>query len=309
MIMRDEVQCRISMRALLAVCCLALVALPTLGRAAAPAVARHVALAAADDKYWKTEVSGSEALARATEGIYVIAAAGGIEVVKGDGRKVRIEATVKARQDTIDEEEVTDVFEDHVEVSLKDGVLTIADAHRDQEEHENNPWQVSFTISIPRALSVHAVTGAGSVSVSHAGGSVNLVSGAGSVTLDTPDANLDSIEATSGAGNVSLSVAQVDGSVSASSGAGNVRVKLHDGGAGEGMILSSGTGDVMLEIPDDVSADLKMSAGIGSIEVKPADLARIKRSFLGATGTARLDGGGPKHLLTTGTGSIKVRVR
>ena len=82
---------------------------------------------------------------------------------------------------------------------------------------------------------ITATTGGGDVHVGRSGGLVDVSTGGGDVT-----------------------VGPATGSVRAGTGAGDVRVRLAPGDAGRTVVVTSGTGMVIIEVPRDLAADFDL---------------------------------------------------
>ena len=85
---------------------------------------------------------------------------GHIEVAESTSNQLEITAKVRAKLDTVAAGALTQIFEDHVEVSEEDGVLTIEDKH-----HNERGWTVSFVVGVPGKLPLSANSGSGDVLV------------------------------------------------------------------------------------------------------------------------------------------------
>jgi DUF4097 and DUF4098 domain-containing protein YvlB len=211
---------------------------------------------------------------------------------------------IRADLERVSPGQLTEYFEDHVAVSEEGEVLTIEDAHAKAREQG---WTVTLHVTTPRALSIGANSGAGSVVVKHAAGAANLNSGAGSVAVTMPRGSLKSVHANSGAGAVTVELASA-GELRANSGAGDVEVRLRETARSGSISLSSGAGSLKLIVPDSVAGEFDLETGVGQITL-PASLGLdvVKKNQVGqeARGTVGY-GSKTSFSLGTGTGSIEV---
>jgi len=247
-------------------------------------------------------VKTEQALDNAIQSLRIETRAGDIEVEQAKGDKLQITADV--RVDRKRAAEITDPndFAQHVRISTKDKVLTIADAHKDAEDRD--AWRVSLKVAVPRALAIDAAAGAGNVIVNFAAGDIKLKTGAGNIELAIDTAAL--VSATSGAGNVKLVLGEVSGPVEAKSGAGDVELRLAKGGSEKKVALRSGAGNVSLALPGEASGQFDLSTGVGSISTEGCEGIKVKKHAVGARASGSLGEGGPAYELTTGVGSIQV---
>jgi hypothetical protein len=87
------------------------------------------------------------ALSPTVESLAVNTGSGDVEVVAALGRNLEIQAKVRAQLNKVGSRELSQVFEDHVDVTEEDGVLKIEDAHRN-----SNGWSVFFVVAVPGRL-------------------------------------------------------------------------------------------------------------------------------------------------------------
>jgi RNA polymerase sigma-70 factor (ECF subfamily) len=113
-----------------------------------------------DQNVWRTEVYQAMALGPAVESLAVNTGSGDVEVLASGSGKLEVQAKVRARLGTVRDSELTQVFEDHVDVFEEDGVLTIEDKH-----HDERGWTVDFVVSVPGRLPLGANSGSGDVTV------------------------------------------------------------------------------------------------------------------------------------------------
>ena len=139
--------------------------------------------------------------------------------------------------------------------------------HRGRWNDDYNGRRVNFTVRVPKGVHVAVGSGNGDVSVAGATADVRASSGNGRVRVTTSGG---AVNASSGNGDVS--VEHAGGPVRASSGNGRVIVATTRGPVN----ASSGNGDVEVSMDAiaDVSDDMELSSGNGTITVTvPADFA------------------------------------
>jgi putative adhesin len=139
--------------------------------------------------------------------------------------------------------------------------------HRGRWSDDYNGRRVNFTIRVPKGVHVAVGSGNGDVSVGGATADVRASSGNGKVRVTTSGG---AVNASSGNGEVN--VEHAGGPVRASSGNGRVTVVTSRGPVN----ASSGNGDVEVSMDAiaDVSDDMELSSGNGTITVTvPADFA------------------------------------
>ena len=137
--------------------------------------------------------------------------------------------------------------------------------HRGRWSDDYNGRRVNFTIRVPKGVHVAVGSGNGDVSVGGATADVRASSGNGKVRVTTSGG---AVNASSGNGEVN--VEHAGGPVRASSGNGRVTVVTSRGPVN----ASSGNGDVEVSMDAiaDVSDDMELSSGNGTITVTvPAD--------------------------------------
>jgi hypothetical protein len=160
---------------------------------------------------------------------------------------------------------------------------------------------VSFTVSVPRTLTITAHTGDGSVSLDNVGGTINLRSGDGS------------IRATSVAGDIAARTEDgsihVEGAIAAlraETGDGSVVVEAAEGTAMKGdWDISTGDGSIVFRVPATFNADIDASSRDGSVRGELSGLEH-QRDGDRESLKGRLGSGGHRVTLRSGDGSIRV---
>ncbi len=150
-----------------------------------------------------------------------------------------------------------------------------------------------------------AETGGGNLAINKLSGKATLRTGGGSISIKNAAGELS---ASTGGGNLVFS--NVNGSIRARTGAGNINAEMNPGN--KETSLSSGAGDIDLGLPP--SAKATIVARVNSRMPSPVGKTDITSEFgapeAGETShekTFLLNGGGPKILLETNIGKIRIR--
>jgi len=161
--------------------------------------------------------------------------------------------------------------------------------------------RVDINIHMPREGKVDLHTGDGKIDVSNFKGEMYLRSGDGSQTIQAVDGKL---RANTGDGHINadgrfdeLDVKTGDGHVEVRAGAGST--------LGSEWRLETGDGNVTLEIPGDLAADVSLHTGDGHIDLDMPIMTegKLKQNEI----RGKLNGGGKLMTIHTGDGSIRLR--
>lgn len=233
---------------------------------------------------------------------------GDLTVIEGEGGRVSYRAEKILRRGSV---------EDFAFAVRSDatGLTICAVADEDDECTESgvsaanrrgNWWgrraSLKITVEVPRGTRLAASSGNGDVTVSVAARDLSASSGNGDVRITRA---AGPVRAKSGNGDIAVETSL--GPVQASSGNGDVRVSMDRVDDSTDMELSSGNGDIVIEVPERFRATLDASTGNGSIRTDlPIQIeGRItKQRVRGA-----INGGGRRLRLSSGNGSIEVRAR
>jgi hypothetical protein len=92
---------------------------------------------------------------------------------------------------------------------------------------------------------------------------------------------------------------------------GNVRISFRSVPAGEDMLVETGTGNLHLDLPRDVSAQIDAQTSVGVIRTQGLSFSaeRLRPIDAGGRYNAQLGGGGPTIELRTENGSITIQAR
>jgi DUF4097 and DUF4098 domain-containing protein YvlB len=205
-----------------------------------------------------------------------------------------IEATVVSEHDKIgpggirvEEHQAGDTVE--INVRFPHNFSTFSISHR-----------VDINIRMPPKGSVKLHTGDGKIELADFGGDIDLSSGDGAQDIRNADGRL---HATTGDGHITA-----DGRfdvLDLKTGDGRLDVRAATGSTlADGWMLRTGDGNVNLQVPENLSADVYLHTGDGHIEVNLpiTTQGRIKENDV----RGKLNGGGKSMTIHTGDGSISL---
>ena len=174
---------------------------------------------------------------------------------------------------------------------------------------------IDYDISLPRASTLHASTGSGSVQIQGVGASLKASSGSGTVRaegihgpadLQTGSGNIylqqtagGDVRAQTGSGSIHLS--GLSGGLKAGTGSGSIEAS---GQPGADWKLDTGSGSIQLGLGTSAHYTLNASTGSGSIRTAQPIAIRGEINKHHVTGT--VNGGGPTIRANTGSGSITI---
>jgi hypothetical protein len=210
--------------------------------------------------------------------------AGSVTVQVGENAVIHVVATKRARSQTSLQDVVVDMTQQG------DGVVV-----RATNSNPLNNASVELVITVPAATSAGVSTGAGEVDVIGLGGDIKIDTGAGSITLASLTGKID---ASSGAG--SIDVSDASGAATISTGAGSI---TYQGAPAGDCRFDSGTGSIRLTLPANLSAQVDLQTGMGSIDVGFNVQGQVSRSQVkGMIGS----GNQGSIYARTGVGSIQL---
>lgn len=246
-----------------------------------------------------TQVSSQMAIEQNTSRLLVENRMGNVTFLAGAVDDVRVDADVRIRQ-RLAETTAKGGFADHVNVTVSDGMLRVADAHTGRPDERE--WGVNLVVRVPARLSIEANNVLGNIEVEGTQADLEVVSKTGSLVVRTQRAGR--VEGASGTGDVRVTAVTVDGPVYLASGTGSIALAVTGTPPTRDVILQSGTGGVRLAIPPNSPGRFRMSSGTGSIHVASYSGIQMTKSLVGAEAKGTVGKGGPTYRLSTGTGSI-----
>jgi RNA polymerase sigma-70 factor (ECF subfamily) len=233
-----------------------------------------------DEDVWRTEVSKVMAIAPTVESLAVNTGSGDIEVLASSNRNLEIQARVRAQLDEVESRELSQLFEDHVDVTEEDGTLKVENRHRNQ-----NGWSIDFVLYVPQRLPLNANTGSGDVTVRTGQGEINTNTGSGDVIIALANERVHSLNTNTGSGDVEVEVLSIEGGLSSNTGSGDVRLVVPANIVGSFELRTHGDG---IELPRQLGIPVK----------KDVSGQHVARGTVGS--------GGGKYRLNSGSGELKV---
>jgi DUF4097 and DUF4098 domain-containing protein YvlB len=166
---------------------------------------------------------------------------------------------------------------------------------------EYGEHRVDIEIHMPREGQMNLRTGDGKIEIAGFKGEMELRSGDGSQTIDAADGKL---RASTGDGHIRAN-GRFD-ELELKTGDGGVDVRATSGSSlATGWRLESGDGNVTLEVPADLAADLDLHTSDGHIDLDMPVTTEGKLRQNEIRG--KINGGGPVVTIRTGDGSIHLR--
>jgi len=255
-----------------------------------------------EENVWRTEVSKVMAIAPTVESLAVNTGSGDIEVLASNNRNLEIQAKVRARLDEVESRQLSQLFEDHVDVTEEDGTLKIEDRH-----HNENGWSVDFVLYVPQRLPLNANTGSGDVTVRTGQGEINTNTGSGDVIIALANERVHSLHTNTGSGDIEVEVLSIEGDLAGNTGSGDIDASVSDPSSPGSFGLNTGSGDIRLVVPANISGSFELRTHGDGIELPRQLGIPVKKDVSGqhvARGT--VGSGGGKYSLNSGSGELKV---
>jgi RNA polymerase sigma factor (sigma-70 family) len=255
-----------------------------------------------DSNVWKTELFDARVLPETVTSLAVNTGSGDIEVLESQSGRLEILAKVRARLGKVKDEELTQVFDDHVDVFEEDGVLKIEDAH------EDGGWTVSFVVHAPGRLPLDANSGSGDVVVRRAAGKVGANTGSGDVRVELAAERVQALRANTGSGDVVVEVGAVEGKLEANTGSGDVTVRVVEPDSPGAAGLNSGSGDVLLIVPPAVSGSFDLETHGDGVTLPRSFGIQVEVDDGHYKARGSVGNGGGKYVLRSGSGELAVEL-
>jgi DUF4097 and DUF4098 domain-containing protein YvlB len=238
---------------------------------------------------------------------------GRIEVIGEDREDVLVEAGKRARAESQDE---AARLLDAIRIAHQESAESL-DLEVEVPRRWNRHGHVNLEVRVPRHLRLQCESVNGKLAVSGMRASVGARSSNGSVTVEDVVGNVDVFTAnakvacscTCGAlvarsSNGKIEIGEHRGSVDASTSNGLIRASL-DALGPEGVRLATSNGRIVLELPDEVDADVDLRVDNGIVR-NERELENATRSTDGRVRGSLGRGGAPIKLRTS-NGSISLR--
>ncbi len=240
---------------------------------------------------------------------------GNITVLPGDDSTVRIIGTIHAWARGGDGEasarERVRRLQANPPIEQNGNIIRVG--HILERELQRNV-AISYEITLPVDSRVRSNTGSGDINLSGIRGMVGANTGSGNITIDSGTVE---VRASTGSGNIDIT--QAGGDVRASTGSGSIRASGLTGAlrasTGSGNItaagkpgrswdLDTGSGNIVARL--DANAGFEVDAHTGSGSIQSSHPVTMLGTFGKDTLRGTVRGGGPRLLLRTGSGSIRL---
>lgn len=154
-----------------------------------------------------------------------------------------------------------------------------------------------FVVKVPSKFNLDLKTSGGSIELSSLNGKVDAYTSGGSITLGKIRGDVD--VKTSGG---SIRVEEVAGTINAHTSGGSITARISQQPLGDSRLTTSG-GSVSAYLAPSVAVDLTASTSGGRVSSEFAVDGSVKKTRI----TGKVNGGGPKLVLKTSGGSVRVK--
>lgn len=221
---------------------------------------------------------------------------GGLLKIATDVGAIDIET--HAKESVLVEVEITGKNEDDMDISFKksgDDVSIKGDFER--SGFGNNDIRVTYKVTLPQTYNVDLNTSGGSIEVEDLVGEVDAYTSGGSISLEDIQGNVD-IKTSGG----SLDLDNIIGKIDAHTSGGSIKLKLPTNPTKDSKVKTSG-GSITAYLAEDVAVKLSAKTSGGRVSSEfIVDGKTTKRSIEGT-----INGGGPKLVLKTSGGSVRIK--
>ncbi len=272
--------------------------------AAEPAAdARQQERRESEEKLWKAELFHSRSLPVTVESLSVSTGSGDIELLESAGGLLEVQARVQARLGTVPAGELTQVFEDHVDITEEEGTLRIENRHRD-----SRGWTVSFVVHVPGRFPLAANTASGDIVVRHAGERVAANTASGDVLLDLARQRVRSLQASAASGDIVVEVLAVEGELDVNTASGDVAAHVADASSPGKAQFKTASGDIHLVVPPGVVGSFDLETAGGAIVLPPSLGLQVREDGDGRLARGSVGSGGGSYMLRSASGSLEVEL-
>jgi DUF4097 and DUF4098 domain-containing protein YvlB len=213
--------------------------------------------------------------------------AGSVRIRTAEGGEIRIEATKKASRHS-------ELHRIDVDVSERDGTVVV----RTRKSANLDKASVELDITAPVDTRLDLKTGAGTVDVRGLAGDMEVDTGAGTVIIRDTSGR---VRAQSGAGTVE--VRDASGPAEIGVGAGTID---YEGELEGDSTFSTGLGEIILRLPEELNAKVDLSTAMGSVDVRYDVRGTVSaRKAVGVIG----DGSECSIYAHTGAGIVQMKRR
>ena len=220
---------------------------------------------------------------------------GRIEIHAGTSSRVEVHGRIRAYDGLFGTRDVGRLIRDiESDPPIEQSGNVIRIGRTDRFSHRDHV-SISYEITVPANTRARSRTGSGSQEIAGIEGPVDATTGSGSIRIT----NVRSVSANTGSGQI---VAEdVKGALRARTGSGGIKA---DGDLGDRWDLSTGSGPVVVRLPQQAAFDLDAHTSSGSVTVDhPITVSgRLRRNEV----SGRVRGGGVALDVRTGSGSIRI---
>jgi len=221
---------------------------------------------------------------------------GRIEIRAGTSSRVEVRGRIRAYDRFFGSRDVGRIIRDiesNPPIEQNGNVIRIGRINNsDYRDHVS----ISYEINVPVNTQARSRTGSGSQEIAGIEGPIDANTGSGSIRLRDVR---NGVAASTGSGQIVAEA--VKGAFRARTGSGGIRV---DGDPGERWDLSTGSGSVVVRLPQQAAFDLDARTSSGNVTVDhPITVSgRLRRNEV----SGRVRGGGVVLDVRTGSGSIRI---
>jgi len=194
--------------------------------------------------------------------------------------------------------EITGKNEDDMDVSFKNNGDNVSiNGDFDRSGFGNSHIRVKYTVTLPQTYNVDLDTSGGSIEIENLIGEVDAHTSGGSISLEDMQGDVD-IKTSGG----SLNLDNIIGEINAKTSGGSITLKLPKNPTQDSKVKTSG-GSITAYLAKGVAVDLSAKTSGGRVSSEfTVDGTIKKRSIVGT-----INGGGPKLVLKTSGGSVRVK--
>jgi DUF4097 and DUF4098 domain-containing protein YvlB len=227
---------------------------------------------------------------------------GNIKIQGGEGNSVVVNAFKEGRDaDKVEVEDLSSVKDNRVELRVRYPKCNNDDGNRHGCSYNAD---VRFEVTVPRSLNLsldRIATASGDIEVTGVEANVNVATASGDVTVADSHGT---IRAATASGD--MRIRNVSGQVSASSASGNVEVAIARLEGSENMKFATASGDVNVQMPSDLDADVSMATVSGTIKTDFPIEVKKQEYTGGSHAEGRIGGGLRKVHIASASGNLSL---
>jgi len=213
---------------------------------------------------------------------------GAIEIDTHSKNTALIEVTIKGSN------------EDNMQVDFENSANKISikgEYERSGFGFSNNHIRVTYKVTLPQDYNIDLNTSGGSIEIEDLTGKVEAYTSGGSISLEDMQGDMD-IKTSGG----SINLENIIGSIDAKTSGGSIKLKLAKTPTKDSTIKTSG-GSISAYLAKDIAVDLFAKTSGGRVRSEFNVEGEIKKQLIDGT----INGGGPKLVLKTSGGSVRIK--